>query len=245
MNEIKLNKKERELVNQIDKSKLPNHVAIIMDGNGRWAKKRGLPRIKGHERGIKSVLSVIEIAKHIGIKYLTLYTFSKENWKRPKSEISHLTNLLKKYLKENQEKFKDDDVKFNTIGDIEDFDEELQELIKRTMKNTKNHKGMKLTLALSYGGRQEILKAVKKIVEAGVKPDEISEKKFRAYLSNVPDVDLLIRTSGELRISNYLLWQISYAELYFTKVLWPDFKKAEFLKAIIDYQKRERRFGEV
>ncbi len=245
MKEIKLSEREKELLKEIDKNRLPNHVAVIMDGNGRWAKKRGLPRIKGHEKGIKRVLSTIEIADYLGIRYLTLYTFSKENWKRPESEVSHLIRLLKKYLKENQRKFAEDDIVFNTIGDIEDFDQELQSLIRQTMENTRDHKGMVLTLALSYGGRQEIVKAVKNIVKDKIKPEDINMEKFSKYLFNVPDVDLMIRTSGEIRISNYLLWQISYAELYFTKVLWPDFKKSEFLKAIIDYQKRERRFGEV
>ncbi len=245
MKEIKLSEREKDLLKEIDRKKLPEHVAIIMDGNGRWAKKRGLPRIKGHEKGIKRVLSTIEIADYIGIKHLTLYTFSKENWKRPESEISHLMKLLKKYLKENQKKFTEDDIVFNTIGDIEDFDEELQTLIRETMENTKNHKGLVLTLALSYGGRQEIVKAVKNIIKDKINYEKIDQNLFSKYLSNVPDVDLMIRTSGEIRISNYLLWQISYAELYFTKVLWPDFKKSEFLKAIIDYQKRERRFGEI
>ncbi len=245
MKKIKLSEREKKLLKEIDKKKLPKHVAIIMDGNGRWAKRRGLPRIKGHEKGSKIVLSTIEIADYIGIKYLTLYTFSKENWKRPKSEISHLMKLLKKYLKENQKKFTEEDIVFNTIGDIEDFDEELRTLIKQTMENTKNHKGLVLTLALSYGGRQEIVKAVKNIVKDKIDYEKIDQSLFSKYLSNVPDVDLMIRTSGEIRVSNYLLWQSSYAELYFTKVLWPDFRKSEFLKAIIDYQKRERRFGEV
>jgi len=243
--DIELTRTEKKLLKNINYKRLPNHVAIIMDGNGRWAKKRGLPRIKGHEKGVKSVAPVIEIARHIGIKNITLYTFSKENWKRPKSEINHLIKLLKKYLEENQDRFKEENIVFNTIGDIQDFDKDLIKLINNTENITKNFKGMVLTLALSYGGRQEIIKATKEIVKDNRKIQDINENLFSDYLSNIPDVDLLIRTSGELRISNYLLWQLSYAELYFTDVLWPDFGKKDFLDAIIDYQNRERRFGKV
>ncbi len=242
---VKLTKKEKELFEEIKKGEIPKHVAIIMDGNGRWAKKRMLPRVKGHEKGIKSVMSSFEIANLIGIKYLTLFTFSKENWKRPKSEIDYLMKLLKKYLKDNLKKFQEEDIVFNTIGDINDFDDELRELIIKTKELTKPHKGLILTLALSYGARDEIVNAVKKIVSDKISPDKIDKELFSSYLSGVPDVDLMIRTSGEIRISNYLLWQISYAELYFTKTLWPDFKKYDFLKAIKNYQKRERRFGKI
>ena len=242
---IKLTDKENELIKEIKKGGIPKHVAVIMDGNGRWAKKRGLPRVKGHEKGIKSLFAVFEVARELNIKYITFYTFSKENWQRPKSEINYLMKLLKKYLRENMEKFVEENIVFNTIGDTEDFDKELVDLIKETMDKTKGNNGIVLTLALSYGARDEIVNAVKKIVEDNISSEKINKEIFASYLSNIPDVDFMIRTSGEIRISNYLLWQVSYAELYFTKTLWPDFRKYEFLKAIQNYQKRERRFGKI
>jgi len=243
--DIKLTDKEKKLLAEIKTDDIPEHVALIMDGNGRWAKKRGLPRVKGHEQGTKSLLSVFEIAKKIGVKYITFYTFSKENWARPKQEINYLIKLLKKYLKDNMEKFVEENIVFNTIGDIRDFDDELVDLIEKAKEKTKNQTGIVLTLALSYGARDEIIQAVRKILKEGINPEKLDKKLFSSYLSNIPDVDLMIRTSGEVRISNYLLWQLSYAELYFTKILWPDFRKHEFLKAIQNYQKRERRFGKI
>ncbi len=243
--DIKLTEKEKKLLNEIKTGDIPNHVALIMDGNGRWAKKRGLPRVKGHEKGTKSLFSVFEMAKEIGIKYITFYTFSKENWARPKQEINYLIKLLKKYIRNNMEKFVKENIVFNTIGDIHDFDDELVELIEKAKEKTKNQTGIVLTLALSYGARDEIVQAVRNILKEEINPEKLDKKIFSSYLSNIPDVDLMIRTSGEIRISNYLLWQLSYAELYFTKILWPDFRKYEFLKAIQNYQKRERRFGKI
>jgi undecaprenyl diphosphate synthase len=185
------------------------------------------------------------MAKEIGVKYITFYTFSKENWARPKSEVNYLIKLLKKYLKDNTEKFVKENIVFNTIGDIQDFDDELMDLIQTAKERTKNQKGIVLTLALSYGARDEIVRATRNILKEGLNPEKLDKKLFSSYLFDVPDVDLMIRTSGEIRISNYLLWQLSYAELYFTKILWPDFRKYEFLKAIQNYQKRERRFGKI
>jgi undecaprenyl diphosphate synthase len=242
---IKLTDKEKKLLIEVKKGEIPKHVALIMDGNGRWAKKRGLPRVKGHEKGIKSLFAVFEMAKEIGVKYITFYTFSKENWARPKSEVNYLIKLLKKYLKDNTEKFVKENIVFNTIGDIQDFDDELMDLIQTAKERTKNQKGIVLTLALSYGARDEIVRATRNILKEGLNPEKLDKKLFSSYLFDVPDVDLMIRTSGEIRISNYLLWQLSYAELYFTKILWPDFRKYEFLKAIQNYQKRERRFGKI
>jgi len=242
---IKLTDKEKKLLIEVKKGEIPKHVALIMDGNGRWAKKRGLPRVKGHEKGIKSLFAVFEMAKEIGVKYITFYTFSKENWARPKSEVNYLIKLLKKYLKDNTEKFVKENIVFNTIGDIQDFDDELMDLIQTAKERTKNQKGIVLTLALSYGARDEIVRATRNILKEGLNPEKLDKKLFSFYLFDVPDVDLMIRTSGEIRISNYLLWQLSYAELYFTKILWPDFRKYEFLKAIQNYQKRERRFGKI
>ncbi len=241
LKESKLSKEEVSLIEKIDKSKLPHHVAIIMDGNGRWAKKRGLPRVKGHERGIKRAGEILDLSVYLGIKYLTLYTFSKENWKRPKSEVDFLMSRLKDYLRKNRKKVKEENIRFQVIGDKEDLDSELQQIIRETEEESKENTGLTLSLALSYGGRQEILRAVNGILKEGF--SKVDEGRFLTYLFPVPDVDLLIRTSGEYRVSNFLLWQIAYAEFYFTKKLWPEFKRKEYLKALLEYQRRERRFG--
>jgi len=241
--------KLKEEIKKLDK--LPKHVAIIMDGNGRWAKLRNLPRIAGHKEGINSVREVVEAAGEIGIDVLTLYTFSKENWNRPRKEVSFLMSLLPATIKREMNDLMKKNVRINAIGNIDDLPKEPRNSIKNAIEKTKNNTGLNLNLALSYSSRLEIINAVKKIaddVKKGVLTiDDINEQKFSEYLytKGVPDPDLLIRTSGELRISNYLLWQIAYTEIYVTKTYWPDFRKKELYKAIIDYMKRERRFGKV
>ncbi len=232
---------------KIEYRKLPNHVAIIMDGNGRWAKKRGLPRIEGHRMGAKSVEDVVETSRRIGIKYLTLYSFSKDNWKRPKDEVEGLMQLLKEYLIKERKKMKDNGIKFCVIGNIEDLPQDIIREIEITKEYTSDCKYMNLYLALSYSGREEIIKAVRKSIQMFKEGKIIDEKHITQDLlgnmMEIPDVDLLIRTSGEMRISDFLLWQIAYAELYFTKKLWPDFRGEDLIKAILWFQKRERRFG--
>ena len=233
----------------IDPKNLPQHIAIIMDGNGRWAKKQGLMRVKGHEKGTKAVREVVEGSAEIGVKNLTLYAFSTENWNRPKMEVDTLMKLLVSSLKKEIKTLQENDVKLNAIGCLENLParahRELKEVIKKTEENTR----MTLTLALSYGSREEITSAVREISEK-VEKGEISAKAIdeslinkHLYTRNLPDVDLLIRTSGEQRISNFLLWQIAYAELYFSEILWPDYRRDDLFEAIFNYQNRERRFG--
>jgi undecaprenyl diphosphate synthase len=236
-------------IDQIDLKKVPKHVAIIMDGNGRWAKKRGLLRVFGHEKGAKAVRETIEAAGKIGITYLTLYAFSTENWNRPKVEVDKLMNLLVSSLKKEFKTLNENNIKLNAIGNLEELPSKAYKELTEVIEKTKNNDKLVLTLALSYGSRDEIVKTVKKIAEK-VKNNIISLESIddsiineHLYTQNLPDVDLLIRTSGEQRISNFLLWQIAYAELYFTDVLWPDFNKEDLYKAIINYQNRERRFG--
>ena len=238
-----------KLLKQLDHKKLPCHIAIIMDGNGRWAKKRFLPRIAGYRAGAKTVDRVVTQCRKLGIKALTLYSFSDENWNRPKREVNTLMSLLREYLKKELNRMIKEDIRFNTIGHIEELPLFAQEMIKEAEEKTRNKKGMVLTLALSYGGRREIIDAVKKIAEKVKKGiitvDSINSDLFSRELStgDLPEPDLLIRTSGELRISNYLLYQIAYTELHFTKVFWPDFSETHFLKALIEFQKRVRRYG--
>ena len=232
-----------------DEKNIPQHVAIIMDGNGRWAKSRGLPKIAGHRQGVKAAQEAIKTAGELGVKVLTLYTFSTDNWKRPRQEINALFKMLEKYLSREENKLNKNNIKFSVIGRIEELPLTVKEKLRKVMESTKNNTGLILNLALNYGGRPEIIDAVRQIAvdfkEGGLDPNRIDEKLFSTYLytKELPDPDLLIRTSGEYRISNFLLWQISYSELYITKKLWPDFKKEDFKKAIKEYQKRERRFG--
>ncbi len=234
---------------QIDKNKLPNHIAIIMDGNGRWAKQRGLIRVIGHENGTKSVRKTVEACAELGIKNLTLYAFSTENWNRPKVEVQTLMKLLVKSLKKEIKTLQDNNIKLLAIGCLNDLPKKAHQELLDVIEKTQNNKKMTLTLALSYGSRKEIVNAVKelsvKVKNNIISPESIDESIINKHLytQNLPDVDLLIRTSGEQRISNFLLWQIAYAELYFTDILWPDFKKENLYKALINYQKRERRFG--
>ncbi|MBI4710569.1 MAG: isoprenyl transferase [Nitrospirae bacterium] len=223
------------------------HVAIIMDGNGRWAELRGLSRIEGHREGIKRVREIIDASIKLNLKALTLYVFSMENWQRPKKEVSALMELLVLYLKSEMRKFAKDNVVFRAIGDLEKFPVTIQKMLKEFEKITANNTGLMLTGALSYSGREEIMKAVKRMFETGIRPEEINEKSIENYLytTGIPDPDLIIRTSGEMRLSNFLLWQAAYSEFYFTETLWPDFGKKEFLSAVAEYTKRERRFGTV
>ena len=216
-----------------------------MDGNGRWARKRGLPRVMGHKVGVESVRSVIRVARKLGIKYLTLYTFSSENWQRPKEEVSYLMQLLKTLLIKEVDDLKRQGVRIRAIGRLGNLGKEVLEALNYAIEKTKDNRDLNLYLALSYGGRQEIVDAVNNILRLGIK--ELDEEKFRNFLYDpeLPDVDLLIRTAGEYRISNFLLWHTAYAELYITDVLWPDFREEEFLKAIEDYSKRVRKFGRV
>ena len=228
---------------------IPKHTAIIMDGNGRWAEQKGMPRIFGHQNGVTAVRKIVEAASKFNIKYLTLFTFSIENWDRPRSEVDTLMGLLVQTLKDQFEDMFKNNIKLNAIGDLDTLPGEVREELYTIIESTKDNTGMTLTLALSYGGKQEIFKAVKEISEK-VKNDIICLDNFddsvindHLYTSDLPDVDLLIRTSGEKRISNFLLWQIAYAELYFTDVYWPDFTEEDLEKAIVEYQNRERRFG--
>jgi undecaprenyl diphosphate synthase len=237
------------LKEQINKEKLPNHIAIIMDGNGRWAKQQGLLRIIGHENGTKSVRQTVEASAELGIKYLTLYAFSTENWNRPKLEVQTLMKLLVKALKKEIKTLQDNNIKLSAIGCLDDLPKKAHRELLDVIDKTKNNSNMTLTLALSYGSRQEIVNVIKelslKVKNNIISPESIDESIINnhLYTQNLPDVDLLIRTSGEQRISNFLLWQIAYAELYFTDILWPDFKKEDLYEALINYQNRERRFG--
>ena len=236
---------------QIDFNNLPTHIAIIMDGNGRWAKKKGAARIFGHRNAIQAVTDVTEACGELGIKYLTLYAFSTENWSRPKEEVDGLMELLVNTLKKEIHNLMENRVSLMTIGDISHLPKICQRNLEEAKEATRNNTGLKVLLALNYSGRWEILKAVRKLAEdvqqGHLNPEDIDERLFsdRLETSGVPDPELLIRTSGELRVSNFLLWQIAYTELYITKTLWPDFRKEDLYKALYSYQHRERRFGNV
>jgi undecaprenyl diphosphate synthase len=238
---------EATLLEQIDKKKIPVHTAVIMDGNGRWAKARGLKREEGHKQGAETARKITEYAVRTGIKYLTLFTFSSENWKRPLTEINMLMNMLYEKLIEQKDLLVKNGVKLIILGEIERLPAKLKNKLIETMEFSKHHKKMQLNLALNYGSRTEIVNAVKRILEDQIPSHKIDEKLFSRYLytGSCPDPDLLIRTSGELRISNFLLYQSAYTELYFTRTLWPDFDLAEFLKALLDFQNRARRFGKI
>ncbi|MFK7834346.1 MAG: isoprenyl transferase [Winogradskyella sp.] len=237
------------LKEQIHKNKLPNHIAIIMDGNGRWAKQQGLLRAIGHENGTKSVRQTVEASAELGIKNLTLYAFSTENWNRPKLEVQTLMKLLVKSLKKEIKTLQDNGIRLCAIGNLEDLPKKAHRELLDVIENTKTNTHMTLTLALSYGSREEIVNVIRelsvKVKNNIISPESIDESIINKHLytRNLPDVDLLIRTSGEQRISNFLLWQIAYAELYFTDILWPDFNKENLYEAVINYQNRERRFG--
>lgn len=239
----------QEEKDQLDMKKLPKHVAIIMDGNGRWADRKNLPRVEGHKAGIKSVHEVVELCVELEIQVLTLYTFSSENWKRPILEVNALMKLLLDQIKEQASELKEKNIKLGVIGDINSLPKRVSSELKKSIDTTKNNSGLLLNLALSYGGRQEITRAVKLIVEdvknGAIRANEINENIISKYLytSEMPDPDIIIRTSGEMRISNFLLWQCAYSEIYITDVLWPDFQKKDLIQAFIAYQNRNRRFG--
>ncbi|SUZ66723.1 uncharacterized protein METZ01_LOCUS19577 [marine metagenome] len=236
---------------EILKSQIPNHIAIIMDGNGRWAKKIGKKRIFGHKNGAKSVRECISGSIEIGVKNVTLFVFSMENWKRPKIEVDGLMNLLVNSLEKELPSLMENGIKLCAVGDLDSLNLKSKEILKKVILKTSKNKKLVLTLAISYGSRQELSQAIKNISNK-VKNNIISEEKIdekiineHLYTRNLPNVDLLIRTGGEYRISNFLLWQIAYAELYFTNILWPDFEKEDFFNAVVSYQKRERRFGKI
>ncbi|APD06461.1 ditrans,polycis-undecaprenyl-diphosphate synthase ((2E,6E)-farnesyl-diphosphate specific) [Flavobacteriaceae bacterium UJ101] len=237
------------LLDKIDFNNIPQHIAIIMDGNGRWAKKRGLLRTSGHKNGIKSVKNAMEACEQIGVKYLTLYAFSSENWNRPKKEVNMLMKLLVSTLRKEVDEFNKNNIRLNIIGNKHDLPLKVQKELQEALELTKDNTKAILTIALSYGSHDEILEAVKKIA-SDVKDEKLSIQDINKeileanlYTYNLPPVDLLIRTSGEQRISNFLLWQIAYAELYFTDVLWPDFQRENLYEAVLNYQDRERRYG--
>ena len=236
-------------MHRIDKTRLPQHVAIIMDGNGRWAKRNALKRLTGHKKGAEAVRTVVRTSRELGIRFLTLYAFSVENWLRPKEEVRALMMLLENYLKSELQEMIDNGIRLSTIGNIDDLPVHVTEILRDAVDKTAHNSKMILTLALSYGGRDEIIDVVRNITKdclaSKIAPEEITKDLISKYFftADMPDPDLLIRTSGEYRISNFLLWQIAYTELYFVDVLWPDFSKDCFIEAIVDYQKRERRFG--
>lgn len=239
------------LLSNIDRTKLPKHIAIIMDGNGRWAKTRGFQRIRGHRAGVESIRDVVTFCAEIGIGYLTLYAFSTENWARPKHEVSMLMKLLEQYLIKELPTFQKNNIRFNVIGKIEQLPETVRNLIAENIEATKSHTGLTLTLALNYSGRSELTDAVQRIghdlARGTFQPDDITEQVIASYLftADMPDPDLLIRTSGELRVSNFLLWQISYSEIWVTSVLWPDMRRTHIVEALEAFQQRERRYGKV
>ena len=234
---------KQNLLKNIDHSKLPKHVAIIMDGNRRWAKKKGLPAIMGHRKGVQSVKNIVRVANNIGIKALTIYAFSTENWNRSKLEVNALMFLLKKVLKKYATELKENGIRLMVSGRIEDMPDGIAKEISASVEKLKDGKNLILNIALNYGGRQEIVDAVNKIIKSKTKKVNLASFNKFLYTFPLPDPDLLIRTSGELRISNFLLWQTAYSEFYVTDVLWPDFGENEFFTAIAEYQKRERRFG--
>jgi undecaprenyl diphosphate synthase len=236
---------EEGLARQIDFARLPQHLAVIMDGNGRWAAQRHLPRVEGHRAGIESVREVVEGSARLGIGVLTLYAFSVENWKRPVSEVSTLMMLLKRYLRLELKTLLRNNIRFKVIGRASDLAPDVRSELAAGEEKTAANTGMLFNIALNYGGRAEIVEAAKRLIEAGVRPDEVDEERFAGFLytAGQPDPDLLIRTSGEMRVSNFLLWQIAYSEIWVTETLWPDFRKRHLLEAILAYQKRDRRYG--
>jgi undecaprenyl diphosphate synthase len=236
---------EEALARQVNFDRLPQHVAVIMDGNGRWAAQRHLPRVEGHRAGIDSVRDIVETAARLDIKVLTLYAFSVENWKRPVTEVSTLMMLLKRYLRLELNTLLRNNIRFRVIGRAEELAPDIRRELKMAEEKTAANSGMLFNIALNYGGRAEIVYAVKRILAAGIAPGDVDEQRFSDFLytAGQPDPDLLIRTSGEMRVSNFLLWQIAYAEIWVTDTLWPDFRKKDLLEAILAYQKRDRRYG--
>ncbi|MBO8204720.1 isoprenyl transferase [Prochlorococcus marinus] len=244
-----IDKKNNELSKKIDNKKVPEHVAIIMDGNGRWATKKGLPRSFGHNKGVSVLKEVLKVSKNLGCKVLTVYAFSTENWTRPTKEVDYLINLFNQVLRNEIQEIHQELIKIKFIGDLTPFPEALKKIIYSSESLTKNNNSFLLNICINYGGRQEIVKVAKELAlqssSGEIKPSEVNEELFNSKLltQGIKDPELLIRTSGEKRISNFLLWQLAYSEIYISEVLWPDFNEFEFLKAIIDYQSRNRRFG--
>jgi undecaprenyl diphosphate synthase len=236
---------EDTLARQVNFDRLPAHVAVIMDGNGRWAAQRHLPRVEGHRAGIDAVRDIVETSARLGIQVLTLYAFSVENWKRPATEVSTLMALLKRYLRSELTTLLKNDIRFKVVGRMEDLSPDIQAELRDAAAKTSKNVGMQFNIALNYGGRAEIVEAARRVMADGVSPDALDEAKFSEYLytAGQPDPDLLIRTSGEMRVSNFLLWQIAYAEIWVTDTLWPDFRARHLLEAIVAYQKRDRRYG--
>jgi len=236
---------EETLARQINFDNLPEHVAIIMDGNGRWAAHRHLPRVEGHRAGIDAVRETVETSARLGIRVLTLYAFSVENWKRPATEVSMLMSLLKRYLRLELKTLLANNIRFHVIGRADDLAPDVREELCAAERKTASCTGMEFNIALNYGGRAEIVDAARRAIELGLKPDELDERRFAGllYTAGQPDPDLLIRTSGEMRISNFLLWQIAYAEIWVTETLWPDFRRRHLFEAVLAYQKRDRRYG--
>jgi undecaprenyl diphosphate synthase len=236
---------EETLARQVNFDRLPQHVAVIMDGNGRWAAQRHLPRVEGHRAGIDSVRDIVETSARLGIKVLTLYAFSLENWKRPVTEISTLKMLLKRYLRLELNTLLRNNIRFRVIGRDDELAPDIRRELKMAEEKTTANSGMLFNIALNYGGRAELVEAARRALASGVTADELDEQRFAGFLytAGQPDPDLLIRTSGEMRVSNFLLWQIAYAEIWVTDTLWPDFRKKDLLEAILAYQKRDRRYG--
>jgi undecaprenyl diphosphate synthase len=236
---------DETLARQVNFEQLPAHVAIIMDGNGRWAAQRHLPRVEGHRAGIDSVRDVVETSARLGIEVLTLYAFSVENWKRPRAEVNTLMMLLKRYIRLELSTLLKNNIQFRVIGRAEELSPDVQHELGIGIRQTENNTGMQFNIALNYGGRAEIVDAARRAMAAGVAPADLDERRFSDFLytAGQPDPDLLIRTSGEMRVSNFLLWQIAYAEIWVTETLWPDFRRRDLLEAVVAYQKRDRRYG--
>jgi undecaprenyl diphosphate synthase len=236
---------EERLLQQFDLTRLPRHVAVIMDGNGRWARKRRLPRIAGHRAGIASVRELVETCARLEVPVLTVYAFSKENWKRPKAEVDFLMDLLRDYIRKELDELCANNIRVQVVGRLYELPVFVQDVLQQAIRATAANTGLVFNLALSYGGRAEIVDACKELIREGVNPDELDEESFarRLYTTGQPDPDLVIRTGGEMRVSNFLLWQIAYAELVMTDALWPDFRKRDFFLALLEFQRRERRFG--
>src|SRR5437763_5171042 len=236
---------DEALARQVNFEQLPAHVAIIMDGNGRWAAQRRLPRVEGHRAGIDSVRDIVETSARLGIGVLTLYAFSIENWKRPRAEVNTLMMLLKRYIRLELSTLLKNNIQFRVIGRPDELSPDVQEELEIGIQRTASNTGMQFNIALNYGGRAEIVDAARRAIAAGVSPDDLDERRFGEFLytAGQPDPDLLIRTSGEMRVSNFLLWQIAYSEIWVTETLWPDFRRRDLLEAVVAYQKRERRYG--
>jgi undecaprenyl diphosphate synthase len=236
---------DEKLARLVNFEQLPAHIAVIMDGNGRWAAQRHLPRVEGHRAGIESVRDVVEASARLGIGVLTLYAFSMENWKRPRAEINTLMTLLKRYLRLELSTLLKNNIRFRVIGRVDELAPDVLHELEMAMRQTASNTGMLFNIALNYGGRAEIVDAARRAIASGISPDDLDERRFSEllYTAGQPDPDLLIRTSGEMRVSNFLLWQIAYAEIWVTETLWPDFRRHHLLEAIVAYQKRDRRYG--